>query len=282
MFLGLALIALVSNSCFAESSTAGKPDKSRYWLFNPTPRDQMRELSTDRPDKTESAYTVDAGHFQFETDLIAFTYDRDSGGVINRTFAFNLINLKAGVANWSDLQVIVGGQYRVSTEAGTETRSGGVSDVTLRWKFNIHGNDGGPTASGIMPFVKLPSAQAPLGNGKVEGGVIIPFAFEGPWEIGFATMAQVNFSISDSNPNHYVPVYISSFTMGHSIVGDLAGYAEFFSQSKAESGSEWIATADFGLTWEFVKDWQADMGINIGLTPAADDWNPFLGLSARF
>jgi len=45
------------------------PDKSSFHFFNPTPRSLMRELSTDRPDKTESAYTVDAGHFQIESDL---------------------------------------------------------------------------------------------------------------------------------------------------------------------------------------------------------------------
>jgi hypothetical protein len=36
----------------------------------------MREMSTDRPDLTESAYTVDAGHFQVEMDVVRYTYDR--------------------------------------------------------------------------------------------------------------------------------------------------------------------------------------------------------------
>jgi hypothetical protein len=50
-------------------------NKWQYNLFNPTPRALMREMSTDRPDKTESAYTVD-GHFQFEADLVSFSIDR--------------------------------------------------------------------------------------------------------------------------------------------------------------------------------------------------------------
>jgi hypothetical protein len=36
-------------------------NKNRYHLLAPTPRSELRDLSTDRPDKTESAYTVDAG-----------------------------------------------------------------------------------------------------------------------------------------------------------------------------------------------------------------------------
>ena len=45
-----------------------KADKSIYTLFHPTPREWMREMSTDRPDQTESPNTVDAGHFQVELD----------------------------------------------------------------------------------------------------------------------------------------------------------------------------------------------------------------------
>ena len=43
--------------------------------LTPTLADDLRPLSTDRPDTTESAYTVDAGHFQFEMEMAAFTRD---------------------------------------------------------------------------------------------------------------------------------------------------------------------------------------------------------------
>ena len=44
--------------------------KRAYTLFKPVPKVLMRSLSTDRPDATESAYSVDAGHFQVETDVL--------------------------------------------------------------------------------------------------------------------------------------------------------------------------------------------------------------------
>src|SRR5438046_9245564 len=43
----------------AEKNDQPLPDKSSYTLFNPTPRAFMRELSADRPDKTDTTYTVD-------------------------------------------------------------------------------------------------------------------------------------------------------------------------------------------------------------------------------
>lgn len=40
-------------------SDQSRVDKTNYTLFNPTPREFMREMSTDRPDVTESPITVD-------------------------------------------------------------------------------------------------------------------------------------------------------------------------------------------------------------------------------
>ena len=79
--LGLAvaggLTANVQAALEGETRAAASPDKSTYNLFNPTPRELMREMSTDRPDQTESPYTVDAGHFQMEMDFVKATFDRD-------------------------------------------------------------------------------------------------------------------------------------------------------------------------------------------------------------
>ena len=62
----VVMLAATVGSGAAEVSPAADatrpPDKSGYTLFQPVPRELMREMSTDRPDQTESAYTVDAGH----------------------------------------------------------------------------------------------------------------------------------------------------------------------------------------------------------------------------
>ena len=68
----------------------------------------------------------------------------------------------------------------------------------------------------------------------------------------------------------------------HAIVGKLSGYVEFFSNVSTESDPDWIATLDFGVTYEVHRNLQLDAGINIGLTDAADDLNPFVGLSIRY
>ena len=62
------LLSLAALGVAAQETNSVPPDKSGYNLFNPTPDEYMREMSPDRPDKTDSPFTVDAGHFQLEMD----------------------------------------------------------------------------------------------------------------------------------------------------------------------------------------------------------------------
>ena len=55
--------------------TRSSADKSVFNLFNPVPKDLMRELAADRPDKTDCPFTVDAGHFQIEMDFVNLIYN---------------------------------------------------------------------------------------------------------------------------------------------------------------------------------------------------------------
>jgi hypothetical protein len=268
------------------SAGAFAADKSQYHLFNPTPRNLMREMSTDRPDKTESAYTVDAGHFQVEMDVLTYSYDRNNGlpgDTRVESLSIAPMNLKVGLCNRADFQMVIETYTSVRTHVratGQVERQRGFGDIALRLKANMWGNDEGRTALALMPFVKLPTNQDNLGNNSVEGGLIVPFAMDlgGGWGMGLMTEVDV---VRGDRDGHN-PEFINTITFGHTIVGDLDGYVEFFSAVSTEEDSEWVGTFDMGLTYGLTEDIQLDAGINIGVTRSADDWNPFLGLSWRF
>lgn len=270
----------------AENDTG--QDKSAYHLFRPTPRALMRELSTDRPDKTESAYTVDAGHFQFEMDLVSYAHDRDkSGGGDTSTDAYAIapVNLKIGLLNNVDLQVVIDIYNSVREHdrmAGMVEKKSGFGDIATRLKVNLWGNDGGPTSLSMMPFVKFPSNQDGLGNDAVEGGVIFPFAVELPAGWGMTLMTEVDFPRDEPDDGSYHASFVNSVTFYHDICGKLGGYVEFYSEVSTEEGSRWIGTVDLGFTYGLTDDIQLDAGVNIGVTDAADDINPFIGMSWRF
>src|SRR6185436_13756478 len=75
----LVLAGLVATVPSHASAMEPAPDKSGYTFSNPTPDRLLRELATDRPDVTESPFTVDAGHVQLEMDFANFMRNRLDG-----------------------------------------------------------------------------------------------------------------------------------------------------------------------------------------------------------
>ena len=266
-----------------EAREAPLPDKTGFNLFHPAPIAAMRELTPDRPDKTESPYTVDAGHFQVEMDFANFTYDR-TDGVTTRAWNIAPINLKVGLLNNADLQLIFDSYLHVRTEdrpAGTTTTQSGVGDLTARLKINLWGNDGGQTAFGLLPFVKFPTSTDQLGNHAVEGGIIFPLAVKLPAGFDLGLETAVSF-LQNASDTRYHEEFINSITVGHTIIGDLGGYVEFFSSISTERHSTWVGTVDVGLGYALTRNVQLDCGCNFGITRAADDLNPFAGITVRF
>jgi hypothetical protein len=247
----------------------------------------MREMATDRPDKTESPFTVDAGHFQIEADILNYSYDRHNSAPTDtrvETVSIAPMNLKVGLCNKVDLQLVVETYTSVRVHdvaTGVVQKNRGFGDIIPRLKWNVWGNDGGATALALMPFVKLPTNQDDLGNHSVEGGMIVPFAAQMPYDWAMGLMTEFDF-IRDSVGSGYHAEFIHSITFSHDIVDNLAGYVEFFSLVRAESGSDWVGTVDIGLTYALSDDIQLDGGVNIGVTRAADDISPFIGISWRF
>src|SRR3984885_8398242 len=158
-----------------------KPDKNQYWLFNPVPPDQMRAFDTDRPPKANVPYTVDAGHFQYETDLVNFTH-QVSGSLHTDTLLAPNPTFKVGLTNNVDFEVNTSfnGVRSFDTATAAASTLWGIGDAFVRSKINLWGNDGGDRAGALIPYVKAPSAPPGIGNGAVEGGVIGPVAVSLP------------------------------------------------------------------------------------------------------
>ena len=174
--MAVAACSLAGMRLFAEE---GKrvPDKSQYNLFNPTPDEFMRELSADRPDKTDSPFTVDAGHFQLEMDFANLTYDNpnsERGNVRHTAAEVAPMNIKVGLLNDLDFQMVFTPYHWEKTQhrdTGITERKSGFIGITPRFKWNLVGNDGGFFALALLPFVNLPISQDHLDSGSVEGGL---------------------------------------------------------------------------------------------------------------
>jgi outer membrane putative beta-barrel porin/alpha-amylase len=289
--------ALAAAAFVAGTACAGEPvsaqeertqraDKSHYHLFNPTPRRLLRELSTDRPDVTESPYTVDAGHFQAEISFVEYARD-DEGGVELEQLAVLPMNLKVGLLHNVDLQFVFTPYIHQEADANAFSQSdSGFGETQLRLKVNLWGNDGdGPfatlpdTALAVMPFVQLPTGEDDLGFAdEVEGGVIVPFATSLPREFTLGLMVEFDF-VRDDADDGYDLEFLHTASVGHDLVGDLAGFVEYV--GVASTGDRYQSSLGAGLTYGLGPDAQLDGGLLVGLNENAQDLLLFAGLSFR-
>lgn len=266
----VASLAL-ANSAFAGEKTAAPADKWQYHLFNPTPSNLLREMSTDRPDQTESPYTVDAGHIQIEMDLVSWT--RDHG---DDDFTFANTNFKVGLLNNVDLQLVVGAHNSFSSGGD------GIGDLETRLKINLWGNDGGKTAFAIMPYVKWPTAREGVGdNGSIEGGIILPLGIELTNRMGMGLMYELDF-LKDEVGNGYHADHVVTATVSFDLTEKLGMYVEGVAVFPGTSTGDFVAQADIGWTYSPNENLQWDIGAKFGLNDAAPNFNPFLGVSIRF
>ncbi len=263
---------------------APAPDKSGYNIFNRTPESQLRELTPDRPDVTESPYTVDAGWWQAEMDFFNSTHDHNTSNGANFTgdaTSYLTLNLKVGLTNRIDLQTVLEPINHVAVRdnaSGVRTSISGFGDITSRLKINFWGDDGGGSAFGMMPFVKWPTNRHGLGNHYIEGGLILPYARDLPagWDVGM--MTELDIVRNDANDG-YTTAWVNSATFGHDIAGKFGGYLEL--TSTLRQGAD-LATFDCGITCTINKHFQLDCGAAFGLTRASDDLNFFSGFTYRF
>lgn len=264
-------------------SAATPADKSRYNLFNPTPDNLLRELETDRPDETEAPTTVDAGHFQLEMDFANYTHDR-TNGIETNVWNVAPFNLRIGLLNNVELSLIFDNYVHADVDDHPAHRSetlDGVGDFTTRLKINLWGNDGGPTAFALFPFIKFPTNTGGIGNNSVEGGAIFPLAVRLPNK--FDMCLETGAGAFRNEPGHdYHAELVNSVTVNRQLVGKLSAFVEFFSSVSTEHDSDWIGTVDFGFTYLLTENIQLDCGCNVGVTGAAEDVHPFSGLSVRF
>jgi hypothetical protein len=270
----------------AAQADPAAPDKSGYSLFDPTPDDEMRKFAPDRPTKGFSVRTIDAGHFELETDLFNYTYSRYLGLTTRSVQALDP-TLKVGLTNWADLEIQFNGlqsSQSFDSPSGTgPALGGGFGDVFLRTKVNLFGNDDGPAGLAVIPYVKLPSSTSVISNGAVEGGLIVPLALRLPQDYLVTLMTEVD-DLKDANNSGRFANFINLVSVSHPLPGieGANGMVELFSSAGADPATPPIYTFDLGMNYRLDQHTFLDVGLNLGLNNAAPKAQIYTGVSVRF
>ena len=280
--IGLWLATGIGVAC---AQSADQPDKSQYTLFDPVPDSQMRDFNTDRPPKANVPYTVDAGHFQYETDLANFAGNQAAGTVHTDAWLVPNPTFKFGLTNNIDLEInaLTGvGIHNFDSATGQSSTVWGIGDVFMRAKINLWGNDGGSSAFALIPYVKAPTASPYVGNGAVEAGVIAPLSVSLPKGFTLLFNSEIDL-LKDSADSGRHTNFINLVTVSHELVKDVTLYVEGWSDYNNDPVQKTTQYSfDLAVAWLVRRNLQLDGGIDFGLNSSTPKVQVFVGLSQRF
>jgi hypothetical protein len=152
--------------------------------------DEPTAVDPDRPSVSTSARTVPPGAAQIETG-VAYAYARVANGPADKQL-FMEATARVGVT--SALELRIDGQPVVRQWGGDDAT--GVGDLTLGAKWRLLDAEGLRPAIGLLPFLKIPTAPAPIGTTRVDGGLRVLLSFDLPssWSLdanaGLAAISQ--------------------------------------------------------------------------------------------
>ena len=291
LYLAVFALALVALAGSVNADDANKAAiKAQYTFFNPTPKRLMRDMTTDRPDITESPFTIDAGHVQTETQVFSYARSRPGeDGAVSDVYEVGTTNVRIGLTNFAEVALVWQPYGAVETRSpipGRSFTSDGVGTLEIRGKINFWGNDTfekpGATAAALLPFIDVPTDP---GNGisvdDVEGGFIVPLAIKlsEKLELGLNAGAAI---VKNEDASGYRTEFLGSAAFGYEWTDKLGTYYEVAVELGTEDPRGDIVLLGTGLTYAVDDDTQLDAGINVGVTRASDRINPFVGVSRRF
>lgn len=238
-------------------------------------------ICTDRPTKSNAACTVLEGMLQVETDL--FSWTRLAAGPA-RTDVLVYANpvVKYGLGPNSDIQLNIAPLVEVRTRVDGQTISQrGVGDLTIRFKQRLTGPDDRVQVA-LIPFVKAPIAEAGIGNGEWEGGLIVPVQMP----VGPATLTlvpQLNLIADALAPQDRHLEFQGVVNLAVPIAPRTTLAGELWtSQNWDPASTVRQYSADAAVSYLLNNELQLDMGGNFGLNRATPDVQIYVGLSARF
>ncbi len=289
--LGVGFCGVVGADEGSATQPVGSVDKWGYTLLNPVPKEEMRGMSTDRPNVTNSPTTVDAGHLQLETGVVDYQYFREkdsTGNVRSDTWGLGQMNFRVGVLNNVEVNVVVNSYENVRVRDyanGVTSRGSGFGDLVVGGKINVWGNEMGDgvweTSFGVQPQVKVGTAPRGVGNGRMEYAVGFPLLVNlpGAFHLSIQPGASCERNGADTG---YVAGVQGAVCVDRVVVGQLDAYVEYAASATREAHVEAIQTIDVGVVYPLTENMSVDTGLMFGVDKVSPTVEWVAGVSWRF
>lgn len=238
-------------------------------------------ICTDRPTKANAVCTLPPGAFQLETSAIGWTLT-EAGGSRSELLTLGSSVAKVGLSDRSDLQIgFTPFAELTGQDAGASDRVSGLGDILVRYKHRVT-RGGAPVQVAVIPFVKLPTAAAGLGNDKVEAGLAVPISFALAGSVTMTLGPEVDL-LADADGGGRHLALVNLVNLSFPVAPRLTLIGELWTNFNFDpGGTVEQASADAAFAYAVSDDLQLDIGANAGLTTETADLELYAGLSFRF
>jgi hypothetical protein len=252
------------------------------WAASASAAADEQPICADRPGKATSTCTVSVGHWQLETGLADWTLNKNDGER-DTSLVLGETTIKYGLTDRSDIEVDVTPWQRATVrEPLFQDSYSGIGDINVIYKQQLTPRDA-PVQLTAMPYAKIPSAKRSLGNGKWEGGLLLPIGYaipKSPLTVGLTP--EVDWVADADRPGHHFAM-IQVATLGWQATHRLNLSAEIWGQLNWDpAGTDKQFSADGSLAYLISESVQIDGGANFGLNRNTPDVEVYAGVSKRF
>ena len=244
-------------------------------------------LITDRPDQTESAFSVPLGYMQFEAGW-GFSHSEDGGvrlgthtvpGALARIGLGHGIEARIGFAGWSRESRDNGGG------GGGTMIVTGIGDLDIGLKYQLAEALGMRPHIAFMGTVTLPTGGADFGGVRADPSVRLLFAHDISERVGLGYNVGATWtSVPDAGGAGATKTLVDAVytvVFGFALNDRVGAFAESFGTLAVSDGAVSEHLLDGGFTILLRDNLQLDMSAGVGLTGTADDWFLGAGLAIR-
>ena len=199
------------------------------------------QITTDRPDHTESSLVLSSGHIQIETGISI----EDSQSNINTLFRIGIIN---------GIEVRLNSNYLMNDNI-TVLKKSSFSDFEVGAKFKIWGESNDKTKIGFLTHLSIPSAPEVFSNNEygLLSRVLVSHDLKNDSQIGY--------NLGYNKYSNYDGDLIYTIEYGRSL-GSFGVFFELFGNQSSNNSS---LNFDSGIIYLIDNDKQLDLSIGRGL-----------------
>jgi Putative MetA-pathway of phenol degradation len=239
--------------------------------------DEPEPIAPDRAGASTATSTVGSGAFQLEAG-VAYERERIGGSPSARRFTVET-GLRGGVTDRLELRVE--GEPLVRLRGAEDETGHGDFTISAKYRFHDPAEGRWQPSLGVLPFVKLPVTEEPIGSGKTDLGALLLASFALPGGVSLDANAGLA-AVGQSRPGGYLLQAIVAAGASRDVADWLTLFGDVVYASREERGARDGVVLDGGLIWRPTRDVAIDASAVTSLAGAGPDWALRAGVSVRF